>query len=792
MPPRYLALMCTLNSRYLVRKDGAFICATDAHKVVASTCLTYLCFRCFDELEHTDIESFIQLGEYVLQGYACKYWLYHVENTVVDTADGLQDFVELLQNFLKLRSNPTYSNDGYRGIQPLIKLRALQSKWPEVCASLKKIAAFAYRTRDNLEEFGNYLALSPHMGSMYLINVVANDTNPFKLEAALYQIQDCFEALAQSLCNTSVHPNSRCSDLHTFYGGLFRCPKYTCIHFHTGFDTLGARDKHGLKHERMFKCTVEQCDFRFLGFQSESELKEHLSMHSNQMKQFDIGTSFQARDSDFCKKALNLAAQAGDIALVRDMSTMCKDKKNVSFWQELFNSAASSGSEELVLYLLDLAIRCDMYNAKLGLREHVWYLAATNGLEGIVAQLVEMERYPNGDRQKCPLHAAVAQGSETIVMMFLESGANIESFGTVGNRYNEGNRYPLHTSIVSKNKSMVRLLLSKGANVNSIISSRVSQYCDSALHLAARLGLFDVAETLLDYGALINVIGSKEERPVDVASRKGFKTLVQLLTSRGALLVHEGRSFSTLHSAVREVGASKEVITFLMEKGLELDGKTDDGETPLHWAARYSSEKVVEYLLLMGAEPNMRSNNGLTPLHATVANGTHILTSGTKALNARTLNIIQLLAEKADDEAKHNALWVATNTRLLCFEPETRKHFCRAFISIGADPLTRYTDGKTLLFAGCRAFTGERAHMKFLLSLGVSAKAVDAHGNSILHHLASAFSWKTITESDRRSFKVILEDLIAAGANLRGVNNNSEVAGDALRAIGFDFPDVQD
>jgi ankyrin repeat protein len=260
--------------------------------------------------------------------------------------------------------------------------------------------------------------------------------------------------------------------------------------------------------------------------------------------------------------------------------------------------------------------------------------------------------------------------------------------------------------------------------------------------------------------------------------------------SRGALLVHEGRSFSTLHSAVREVGASKEVIAFLLEQGLELDAKTDRGETPLHWATKHSSEDVVEYLLLLGADPNLRSNDGLAPLHMTVSSGSHVLTR-TKTLNARTLKIIQLLADKTDDEAKHYALWVVTSKFFQTSESEARQSFYRAFISAGADPLTIFADGRTLLFAGCRAFMDDRTHVEFLLSLGVSTKVVDAHGNSVLHHLASAFRRTKIMESERRKFRVILETLIAAGADLRVVNFNSEVAGDALRAIGFDFPDIQ-
>jgi len=151
--PKDHALMCT-TYRYLIRKDDGFICTAIAHKVVASTCLTYLCFQCFDE--HMDVESFIRLGEYVLQEYACNNWLYHVENTVADAGEMLQEFVELLQQFLKLRSSLVCSRNDNNHIHPSGKLRALESKWPKVYASLRDIFLFTGRNIHSLDNSGDY------------------------------------------------------------------------------------------------------------------------------------------------------------------------------------------------------------------------------------------------------------------------------------------------------------------------------------------------------------------------------------------------------------------------------------------------------------------------------------------------------------------------------------------------------------------------------------------------------------------------------------------------------------
>jgi hypothetical protein len=75
-----------------------------------------------------------------------------------------------------------------------------------------------------------------------------------------------------------------------------------------------------------------------------------------------------------------------------------------------------------------------------------------------------------------------------------------------------------------------------------------------------------------------------------------------------------------------------------------VNGKDDDGWTPLHYAALKGHKNVVELLLTNNAEINPKTNDGLTPLHCAASGGW----DGNKEVAEL------LLANKAEVNAKDN------------------------------------------------------------------------------------------------------------------------------------------
>ena len=52
----------------------------------------------------------------------------------------------------------------------------------------------------------------------------------------------------------------------------------------------------------------------------------------------------------------------------------------------------------------------------------------------------------------------------------------------------------------------------------------------------------------------------------------------------------------------------------LLDAGVDINARDQNGSTPLHWAARYGQKQVVELLINKGADVDAKDNSGSTPL----------------------------------------------------------------------------------------------------------------------------------------------------------------------------------
>lgn len=215
--------------------------------------------------------------------------------------------------------------------------------------------------------------------------------------------------------------------------------------------------------------------------------------------------------------------------------------------------------------------------------------------------------------------------------------------------------------------------------------------------------------------------------------------------------------------------ASHQEIVEALET-VDVHGRSEDGRTPLHWAARYGGPAALSVLVEAGADVNIRDERGRTPLHDAARYGTPESISvllGTGAdVNATTTRGDTPLHEAAELESSGNtaALIEAgadVNTRNGLGQAPINR--VRMFLSLeslfllleaGADVNAQaYAPmDETALHQAVTFGTAELVLV--LLHAGADVNARDARGRTPLHKAAVSGTAE------------ILSTLIAAGADV--------------------------
>ncbi|KAF9889315.1 hypothetical protein FE257_007424 [Aspergillus nanangensis] len=133
---------------------------------------------------------------------------------------------------------------------------------------------------------------------------------------------------------------------------------------------------------------------------------------------------------------------------------------------------------------------------------------------------------------------------------------------------------------------------------------------DCPIALAARQGLADIVQLLLDRDASLESTDTRGCTALSVASEEGHSAVVRLLLARGADLETRNQYGRSPLSWAAQKGRG-EVVTLLLEAGADLESKDDKyGRTPLLWAVTSAHRSVVEQLLRKGARWNVQDRDG--------------------------------------------------------------------------------------------------------------------------------------------------------------------------------------
>lgn len=145
-----------------------------------------------------------------------------------------------------------------------------------------------------------------------------NDTEQqYKAVGDIYGIHQriiSIRKVIEAIDHSSLPDSHRTSFLELDGIAKFKCPNLQCTKFSTGFCDEHDRDLHVRAHERPFKCLVDGCYARVIGYPT----SQALDAHSKRFHDEDSGTALSfPKQSGTEVSAMHAAARQGNLALVK-------------------------------------------------------------------------------------------------------------------------------------------------------------------------------------------------------------------------------------------------------------------------------------------------------------------------------------------------------------------------------------------------------------------------------------------------------------------------------------------
>jgi hypothetical protein len=199
---------------------------------------------------------------------------------------------------------------------------------------------------------------------------------------------------------------------------------------------------------------------------------------------------------------------------------------------------------------------------------------------------------------------------------------------------------------------MVRLLLAYGADPNTSKTSLGSP----ALQDAAYHGEFEIAFDLLRAGALPEQDSDRGAKLLRWGAYYGHRAFLSAVLALEGVDVNARLPYSG-RSALFEA-KSPAIAEFLLIHGANMDLRIYQGETLLHWSARYSNPEMLRYWLGKGLSPESKDAEGHTALMVALL---PFAERDSACPQGDQIGAIQILTEqvKSEDPERQQALRLA-------------------------------------------------------------------------------------------------------------------------------------
>ena len=208
------------------------------------------------------------------------------------------------------------------------------------------------------------------------------------------------------------------------------------------------------------------------------------------------------------------------------------------------------------------------------------------------------------------LHFAAGGSSDNsgeILRCLIENGADV-------NGVNKVKHTPLMIAAIRGHINALTLLIKHGADVDL----QDSDGC-KALHFAVYGSDIssEILSCLIGIGADVNACTNNGVTPLMIAAEEGHINAVTSLVKCGANVHLQDKDGQTaLHHAMQSPQASIcEVLSCLVKNGADVNAHTFHNETPLMLASRDGHVNVVTFLIKHGADVDLQDKDGNTALH---------------------------------------------------------------------------------------------------------------------------------------------------------------------------------
>ena len=331
---------------------------------------------------------------------------------------------------------------------------------------------------------------------------------------------------------------------------------------------------------------------------------------------------------------------------------------------------------------------------------------------------------------------AVRHGQIPAADALLRQGANIEAKDKTG-------ATPLNLALNLPNASMLKLLLDKGANVEAKAGDG-----ESILANAARDGRSDFVAALLP--RVPNPEARKEA--LFEAIRGGAIPVIEIQ-------VPEGEHVPVPPTPSQpELSPCAKVVELLLQSGVPIEAKEEDGSTPLITAAEYGNTEIVKLLLDKGADIAAKDNVGMTAL---VAAGCECPIIDMPA----TYDSLKLLLEHgADIEANAND----GTTALMAAAGWGRTENAKLLLDSGANIEVKDKAGDTALLIASKGSAYPTAEtVELLVERHTNIEARNRHSQTALMLAASGGGYEA---------QEIVKLLLRSGADPNAKNSHGDTA----------------